>query len=528
MKIDLRTILLLLLVLVSTYLILSPYVLKRQGVLVSYVENSDCTLKPGDVINSIRGQQINSLEDFNKVIKNIKKGEHVTMVVNNGPGSCTAIEDGYLGINVTKLPSDELRFGIDLQGGVITILKPEKNVNNVAEILKKRAVAYMMPDVQVLVNGSTIKLVSLSPDVVPVLLEKGVFEATILENVEITNNTGDIPVGDNVYTVELVDKDVKVNGVTYSINSTFQLDNITFKVKNVTNVSVVVEASVFGNADVLRTLGSGTLSYNSNTKMYEFSIPIEISEEASKRFNKILKNAPTYFNGRQTLVEGFLVYYIDGKPISSLLIPAEFARQEVRQLSVIGFSPNINDASLTRQKVFASLESGELVTDVKVIGFDSYKPSLQNVSLLLTGISFGSFLAILSTVFYFRYKKLKVGFVAIALTLTCVFVTLGFLALVQKILPMWVINFQTLLGLIVLMFVCMYYSFISAEVQLKKSAHIITIFRKNISLKTVSDFLIIVVAFALLFTSFKFFATTLLAGFIIYRILVSPLYEKRL
>ena len=528
MKVGLRAALLLVLAVISLYLILSPYVLKRQGVLVSYVENKDCTLKPGDVITSVLGHQINSLEDFNKAIKNIKKGQHVTMVVNNGPGSCTAIEDGFLGVNVTKLPSDELRFGIELQGGVVTILKPEKNVNTVAEILKKRAVAYMMPDVQVLINGSTIKVISLSPDVIPVLLEKGVFEATILENIEIVNNTGDIPVGDNVYTVELVDKGVKINGSTYSVNSTFQLDNITFKVKNITNASVVVEAKVFGNTDVLRTLGSGTLSYNLNTKMYEFSIPVEISEEASKRFNKILKNAPTYFNGRQTLVEGFIVYYIDEKPISNLLIPAELAKEEVRQLSIIGFSTNINDASLTRQKVFASLESGELLIDVKIVGSDVYKPSLQNISLLITGISFGCFLVMLSTIFYFRYKKLKVGIVAITLTLICVFITLGFLALVQKILPMWVINFQTLLGLIVLMFVCTHYSLISAETRLKKSAQTITIFRRNVSLKIMSDFLIILAALILLFTFLKFFATTLLAGFLIYRILASPLYEKRL
>lgn len=528
MKIDFRTVLLLLLTVISLYLVLSPYLLKRQGVIVSYVENSDCTLKAGDVINSVMGQQINSLEDFNKAVKNVKKGERVTMVVNNGPGGCTALADGYIGVNVTILPSDQLKFGIDLQGGVVTLLKPEKDVNAVAEILKKRAIAYLMPDVQVLVNGSTIKVISLSSDVIPVLLERGRFEAKVLESIEITNNTGDIPVGDNVYTAELFDKSLKVNGSTYSINSTFQLEDVVFTLKNITNVSITVEAKVFDNSDVLRTLGSGTLSYDSNSKMYEFTIPIEISQEASKKFNKILKNAPTFFNGKQTVVEGFLVYYIDGKPISSLVIPAELAKQEVRQLSVIGFSTNVNDASITRQKVFASLESGELSVNVNVVGFDTYKASLQNLSLWIAGLSFACFLAIMLAAFYFRYKKLKVSLVAVVLTLTCAFVTLGFVALAQKILPIWVINFQTFLGLVVLMFVSLYYYFVLAETRLKKSMPMITLFHRSIKLISISDFLIVVVGLVLLFTFLKFFATTLLAGFLLYRILASPLYEKRL
>lgn len=528
MRIDFRTLLLLLLVAISLYLIISPYLMKRQGVIVSSVDNPDCTLKAGDIINSILGQQINSIEDFNRAVKNVKKGERVTMVVNNGPGGCTALGDGYLGVNITNVPSEQLKFGIELQGGVVTLLKPEKDVSTVVEILRKRVAAYMIPDAQVLVNGNTIKVVSLSSDVIPALLERGKFEATILEGIELTNNIGDIPIGDNVYTVEVVDGSLKVNGSFYTINSTFQLEDVVFTVKNITNSSVVVEAKFFSNADVLRTFGSGTLSYNSDSKMYEFTIPIEISEEASRKFNKILKNAPTYFDGRQTVVDGFLVYYIDEKPISSLIIPAELIKQEMRQLSVVGFSTSLSDASITKQKVFASLESGEMPTSIKVAGFEAYKPTMQNLCLMIAGLSFICFLVVSLTVFYFRYKKMEVGPLVIVLTLTCVFITLGFVALVQKFLPIWVVNFQTFLGFVVLMFVSLCYSVITAEARIRKNAPKIILLRRSISLASLTDFLTVVVALVLLFTFLKFFATTLLVGFLIYRILVVPLYEKRL
>jgi hypothetical protein len=527
MKLKFRLFLLILLSLVSLYFILSPFLMRRQGIVVSSVENSECTLKEGDLITSVLGQQVNNVEDFNKIVKGLKKGEHVTMVVNNGPGSCTAIADGYLGVNVTNVPSDRLKFGIELQGGSVITLKPEKDVSIVAEILRKRAKTYMIPEIQILVNESVIKVVTISPDIIHLLLEKGKFETKILENIEISNGTGDIPVGDNVYTVEVVGNSLKVKDVVYPINNTFQLEDIVFTVKNITNNSVVVEAKVFENKDVLRVFSS-SLSYNSEVRTYQFNIPVEISEAATKRFNKILKNAPTYFTGRQTVVEGFLVFYLDGKILSSLIIPAEFTKQEIKQLTIVGFSPNLKEATETKQKVLAALEGGEMPTNVKIVSIDYYKPTMQNVSIMLIVISLLFFLSSTLIFSHFRYKNLKIGFVAVGLILSCVFVTFGIITFLQKILPAWVINFQTLLGLTSLLFVCMLYSFMSAENKLRKNVPVIFLFRKSINLVHLIDYLIATIIVVLLFTPLRFFAITLLIGFLFYKILGAPLYEERL
>ena len=146
MKVDARLFILVLLLLASTYFIASPYISRSGGVFVSAIaEEGRCTLKVGDVISSVGGHQVQTKEDFYMSLKDFKKGEYVAMVVNNGPGGCNVLEDGYIGVNVSDAHAKRLMFGIDIQGGVTAVLSPTENPERIVKILERRAAIFGIP-----------------------------------------------------------------------------------------------------------------------------------------------------------------------------------------------------------------------------------------------------------------------------------------------------------------------------------------------------------------------------------------------
>jgi hypothetical protein len=525
MKLDVRLVALLVLLAASIYIITSPYLLKRYGVVVSSLADSRCTMKVGDVITAVSGHQIANKNDFYESVKRVKKGEYVAMVVNGGPGGCTALDDSQLGVEVIDIRSSQLMFGIDVQGGVVTLLKPETDVHKTAAILSRRAEVYNIPEFRMSVNDSVIRATALSEDVILPLLEKGMVEARVAEDVEIDSGIGYLPLGDRVYTVELVDKNVRINGIVHRVNDSFRLEDVDFTVRNVTNTSVVVEAKIFNNDDITRTLSSGTLQYSSDRRTYEFTIPVEISQEATDRFNKVLRNVPTYSAYGQTLVRGFLIYYIDEKPISQLSIPAEMTKQTIKQISIVGLSPSINEATATKLKVLAAVESGVLSTRVSIVGIEMYKPTMREFCISLASSFIVLYALATSICSSLRYKKLNAGLTALSLTLVVGVIVLGVVALVQQSFGAWVIDLQTVAGVMAFMSVSLVQLFLTSERLIRRKEFLIS---RKLSASKFIDFSAAILSFVLLFTPFKFFGLTFLIGFVLEFILVRPIYTEKL
>lgn len=532
---NIRVVVILLLLLVFTYFLISPYILKKSGVVVTDInKDSECgSIREGDVITNVLGSYIKNSEDFRAIEKTIKANEYATMVVNSGPGGCTAIRDSYFGLIVADIPSKELKFGIDIYGGVTTVLKPEKESNkteieNIIQILNKRISVYSLPETTATGSDSFIKINSLSTEKINWLTAIGKFETKILEEVKLQNNVGKIPVGDNSYSVELVNYTLKINNLFYRINDEFELENIKFNIKNMTNSSVAVEAKVFENKDIERVLSGGSTSYNTNARAYEFTVPIQISVEASDRFTKIVKKIPTTIAEQQILLNGFLIYYLDGNSVSRLNIPIELTRQTIKQISIIGFSTNMADASNTRLKILSAIESGVLPTNLEIVRTEKYEPTLKVFSTEVFGSALGLLVLSVLSIFYWRYKNLKFGFLVIVLTLLELFLVLGTIAAVQQLIEaIWVINLTTIIGFIVVLIVCNIEMIILSEKILKKKNLSISYkYKKLVGLSMILNLVILTIGFLFLFTAWKFFGLTILTGLVFDILFVKPIYNS--
>jgi preprotein translocase subunit SecD len=273
-------------------------------------------------------------------------------------------------------------------------------------------------------------------------------------------------------------------------------------------------------------LPGGSITYNPNANLYEFIIPVEISSEASNRFSKIVKRIPTTFAGQRIILNGFLVYYLDGNPISQLNIPIELTRQTIKQLSIIGFSKNMVDATNTRSKILSSVESGILPVHLEIVGSEVYEPKLKSFSTEVFGLGICLSAAFIFLIFYLRYKNLKLGFLAILLSLTELFLILGVIATAQQIGVAWVINLTIIFSFIAVLLISNIQAVILSEQNLKKRSLSISYkYKRLISISTLLSLITLIIGFVFLFTELRFFGLTLITGFLLDILLIRPIFK---
>jgi len=530
---NVRFIVLILLLLLSVYFLFSPLIFKKSGVVVTFAskDNKCGQIKEGDVITQAGGFLIGNSEDFENALQGVKSGEYLTMVINNGPGGCTAIDDGDVGISVANIPSNQLKFGIDIQGGTTTLLKPGSlslaDTERIEEIIDKRIVVFGLPETRVSSSNNFVKVTSLTTEKIGSLIMPGKFEAKIEEERILENNVSTIMLTEE-YTIKVVDEKLYVNDSYYQINQSFVLEDVKFDLMDITNTSVIIEANVFDNEDMRDVLGAfGYVTYNSDFKNYQFNIQVGISDKVSNRFMKITKGLKTSFSGTQAILEGSLVYYLDGNLINELNIPFEMVGQKIENIVVIGSGMSRSDVDNQRLRIIAALKSGVL-SNIEIVGTEKFEPKLKyTITELPIIIMMGLTIFIISLT-YLRYKKIKFGLYALLLMGAEVFCVLGAAALTQSVSPSgWIIDVPSIVGLIVLAVMSFVQMFLMIEQKIKgRDISIYFKYKKFLSSSSLLRILVFIISFLILFSVWRGFGFSIIVGLIIGMFITKPIYNS--
>ena len=527
---NIRLIVLLVILLASLYFLVNPLVFRASGVIVTAVsEEAKCgQIKEDDVITQLKSIFTKDVVEFRRAVSSIKEKEHVSMIINNGPGWCEGVKDGDIGIDVVDIPSDQLKFGIDIQGGTITsyrLTSKTGKMEEVSETIEKRIVLIGLPEAKVEVSDSEIKIFSLTTEKLNFITAPGEVETKMFQEINLENKSGNIVVGNNTYTVDATVTSLTVNGTSYTVNERFTLDGIDFDVMNIKNDSFSVEASIFTNKDVLTVLGEpfSSVGYNPVGRRYEYRVQLELSPEALNRANKIVDGINPTFEGR--LVQ--LVYYLDGKLVSS--IPVQIPREEIINLPVLGFGNTLADVSNQKLKIQTILNSNTL-PDLEVVGIEYYEPSLNMTVIGI--ISLGAIVAGLSilNVTHFRYKKIKFGGYSLLLIGAEIFCVVGIASLTQSYYsPGWILDFPSMLGLFTFLSISSTQKILSAEQQLKNNEIPLRYkYKKIMNLSTFLNVLFFVVSFSLLFTGWKGYGLSVFIGMVISMLITTPMCQNAL
>jgi hypothetical protein len=449
----LRLAVLLLLLIFSTLLLGLPFFFEERGVIVNFVKG-ECSFDEGSIITQVKGFDISDLKDFKEIEKTIRKNEHVSMIVDGGPGSCTALENGDLGIEVSNIPSRKLKFGSDIQGSTILsfIIKEKNEVEKIKDIIEKRIRIFGIPETRVDVKDNIIQIITIFPEKVSLLIEKGELEARIEQEIGLENGIGDIFIRDDYYKVKIKDEQIEINNFTYKINQTFLINNLEFQIINFTERKLILQAIVFDNVEIEKEIGLSSITYDSTLRMYRVDIPIRISENASNNFISVTKNLAA-IPGPQPILRGSLVYYLDGEELSRLTIPYEMKGRELRAISIIFFANSQKEALNKKRRIEAAIVGS--IPRLSFIGETFFPPQLYEFILLMSVI-FTIVLVSLTMLFsklYFKNLKLApkiLGLIGIDIVLL-----FGLAAFSQTFFEYgWILDLSSIIGIFVFSLVC--------------------------------------------------------------------------
>lgn len=419
---------------------LFPFLTSKQNVIVVSINNSLCeNIKVGERISEVNGYIMNSVKDFENALKNIKKGDYVTLVVNGGPGGCKAIGDGDIGIEVREERGRKLVFGPEISGARVLFLRSENNTKLV-KILEKRIKYLALPYTYAEIKSDYIVLTSLPEVDLSDILFIGHFEGFVRQTLELENNSAKLRIGDKVHSIEIKNNKTYVDGKL--VKDSFEVDGIKIKIKEVTNRTIILEEIFLTNEDIKMVYTSyARIKYNSNIRKYELTLPVLVSNSSSEKFSSIIKGLKTRYVNGLLILEGNLVYSLDGTEIGELILPFELYSKKIEIINIFATADSYEEMENLKNRLVLAVSYGGL-PNFEIEKEIYQKPSNSNI-LYYFSIGMGIEVALLILIFILIKER------SFALnTLLLPLVAWSIILFSQQIYPFsWIIDTWTLIGL---------------------------------------------------------------------------------
>ena len=417
MKITFKIWILIIAVLLSLISIFSiPPMMLEKGVIVTSVEQNSTIfedgLREGMTIVSINGQNIETTTDYSEAmasLNNLKENQTQKLTIQTKQIEIINLftKDVIKDISIEGIPSTRIRTGLDLRGGARAFVKADKSLTSVElddliAVSEQRLNVYGLSDVKFFKvtqsNGENImgiEIAGSSPDDLEELIAKqGKFEA------KIGNDT--VFIGG--------DRDVTHVGRT-------------------------------GQDALITECNPG----NDGTEYCNFRFTVFLSEEAAQRHADITDNLT--ING--SYLSKKLDFFIDDKLTSSLNIGISLKGSVTTQISISG-----SGSGATRKEAIESTESemkklqtilitGSLPFKLEIVKIDKISPNLGeqfSKQIMIAGIF--AIIAV-SLIVFIRYRKIKVSFALVTVSLSEVLIILGVASLIG-----WNLDLPSIAGII--------------------------------------------------------------------------------
>jgi len=433
----------------------------QKGVIVeSIVANSPFSgkVQVGETITWVNEKDVSSpddiyaFENFTGTFRFIHSGK-LELVSLNGQG---------LGLSVSKIPSSNLQFGIDLVGGTRVLLKPKTSVSDsviqqITSTLETRINVFGLKEAKFQpikdVNGNSfiqIEMAGASKEEIETLLAKeGKFEGKIPRIVTFSNNSGKITL-EKDYTVVLKNDSIEINNTLLRLNESSTLEGIPFQLTNITNDSTVLFFTVFSGSDIKSVClqdqpGICTSRIMQVSGGYEFNFQVFITTEGAERFAKITKDLKviTDPSSGSKYLDSKIFLYLDENLITELSIAADLKGQAYTTPAITGFRKTRDDTVKEQLMLKSILKSGSLPVSLEIIRVDQISPNLGREFIEATLIAAIVASITVATVLYIRYRSLKILLPNMIWSISELILTLGCAALIK-----WTLDLSSIAGLI--------------------------------------------------------------------------------
>ncbi|MBI4895151.1 MAG: hypothetical protein HY831_01530 [Candidatus Aenigmarchaeota archaeon] len=399
-----KVLLLIFLVVISVILIAPNF--SPQGVTVTFkAKNSTIPLVAGDIIYKINDKSA-TIEDLQKDYEGVVK-------LSTNKGDKLLKINGTLGLEVKNTPSTKISFGLDIEGGVRAVIKPQSDnvsLEQIISTLQTRINIYGLREanfrsiksdgqgfVEIIMAGGNRE------ELRELLERQGNFEAKI----DILAKDGKTLEFQNKYPIEVSNNTININGTFLRVNDTVELDTVKIKVNSILNNTANLSTLVFTGKDIILVYSDPQRSGIEQIQGgYRWSFQVQLSQEGAQRFAYVTKNLDRVFS---TSDEGSLSskidLYLDGDLIDSLGISASLKGQSIQTPSITGYGADAQTATKTQRTLQTILKSGSLPSKIEIVQLEVISPNLGASFLTNILLAITAAVVAVSIIVAIRYRK---------------------------------------------------------------------------------------------------------------------------
>lgn len=399
----------------------------------------------GDVIYRVNDQPADQ-GSFNQVYNGVVK-------IDTNHGVKFIRLNGTIDATVEEAQPTNLKFGLDIKGGVRTILEPNTTSNGTVEqiisTLQTRINVYGLREATFRATTDPIsnsKFVEISiaggtgEELKALLENQGKFEAKIPVLLRLQGGEAALKL-DKEYPVFVSGNSVSIDGRQLSAGDNIELAGINFLVEDVTASTVNLTSTVFSGNDIKTVFFDPQRSrIDYDGTVYKWTFGVQLSREGAEKFSWVTSNINILPGG---FLESPIVFYLDNELIDSLSISSQLKGRVEQEIAISGSAPTQEQARTTMAQLQSILRSGALPTSVKIVSLDTISPTLGPAFLRNAVIA--GFVAILGVVVVvsIRYRKPKLVAPMLAISLSEALIILGVSVLIG-----WTIDLAAIAGII--------------------------------------------------------------------------------
>ncbi|MEM3091169.1 MAG: site-2 protease family protein [Candidatus Pacearchaeota archaeon] len=417
MKIGLR-IWILIITLFLSLLAIQPWKVFDSGIIIKSVEPNSTAfsqgLRSGQIIKSIDGKVINSVEEYAEIIsKKNYANQSIKTTILTDKGEFILFSNKPPEIIVSETPKSNIRAGLDFAGGSRALVKAKdkklssSEVRDLVSIVENRLNIYGVSDVRISpvtdLQGDNFMLVEIAGEspqrLRDLIAQQGEFEA------KIGNET------------------VFMGGINKDITSVCRADKTCAFIEQCTKTQT--------------------------GELCRFRFEITLSPAAAQRHADLTKDLSVNITPQGRYLSLPLDLYLDGVLVDSLLISESLKGVTTTQILISGSGSGetrdiaLREAENEMKRLQTILITGSLPYKLEIVKLDNISPYLGKTfteNIILLGIIV---FIIISIILFIKYRKIKITLSVILTMFSEAFITIGVAALIK-----WNLDAPSIAGII--------------------------------------------------------------------------------
>lgn len=385
------------------------------GIMIKSVDQNstalDAGLRQGQVIKSVDGEKIETMEDYSAALEKFPTEEKVKLIIQTDQEQHILFTNETPKITLGDIPSTNIKFGLDLEGGSRALVQPEEKVSaseisDLIAVTTERLNVYGVSDIVIrpvsdLVgnNYMLVEIAGATPSELEELIAKqGKFEARIGNETVFVGGKKDI--------ASVCRNDASCSG----IESCFPVEG---------------------------------------GELCRFRFVIQLSEDAAERHAAITAELGVNVTEQGRYLDEKLDLYLDDRLVDSLFISEDLKGRVTTQIQIQGSGSGAirkeayDDAQQSMHKLQTVMITGSLPYKLEIVKLDTISPLLGEkflYSIFLAG--FAAIFAVALIVFI-RYRKIKSSLALLFTSFSEVLIILGIASLIN-----WNLDLPSIAGIL--------------------------------------------------------------------------------